>query len=95
MKSMSPHQIIVRPIVTEKGHDLSQDHNQYAFQVQMRASKKDVKAAVEEIFNVRVQKVRTMVVKGKPRRRRIRRGVCPDWKKAIVTVHSDQRIDIF
>ena len=69
---LEPHQIILRPLVTEKGVHRSTRQNQYAFEVNRLADKKDVKRAIEELFDVRVVKVRTQNRKGKPRRYRFR-----------------------
>ena len=92
---LSPHQIILRPLVTEKGVHRSSRYNQYAFEVNKVADKDDVKAAVEELFDVKVTKVRTQNRKGKPRRYRFRHGATKSWKKAIVTLDSEHRIEFF
>jgi large subunit ribosomal protein L23 len=92
---LKPHQIILRPLVTEKGMHRSSRHNQYAFEVSPLATKEDVRRAVEELFDVRVTKVNTQSRKGKPRRHRFRRGYTKDWKKAIVTLDSEDRIEFF
>jgi large subunit ribosomal protein L23 len=92
---LEPHQIILRPLVTEKGMHRSTRHNQYAFEVNPLASKDDIRRAVEELFDVVVEKVNTQNRKGKPRRHRFRRGHTKDWKKAIVTLHPEHRIDFF
>jgi large subunit ribosomal protein L23 len=65
---LAPHQVIVRPLVTEKGMHRSTRHNAYAFEVNRTATKHDVRRAVEELFHVRVIAVRTVNHKGKPRR---------------------------
>ncbi|MBI1903979.1 MAG: 50S ribosomal protein L23 [Planctomycetia bacterium] len=92
---LAPHQVIFRPLVTEKGMHRSTRHNAYAFEVNKLASKEDVRKAVEELFNVKVLKVRTQNRKGKPRRTRFRSGHTADWKKAIVKLHPENRIDFF
>jgi large subunit ribosomal protein L23 len=92
---LKPHQIILRPLVTEKGMHRSSRHNQYAFEVNRLATKEDIRRAVEELFDVRVIKVNTQSRKGKPRRHRFRRGYTKDWKKAIVTLDSEDRIEFF
>jgi large subunit ribosomal protein L23 len=92
---LAPHQVIFRPLVTEKGMHRSTRHNSYAFEVNKLATKEDVRKAVEELFNVRVLKVRTQNRKGKPRRTRFRSGHTSDWKKAFVKLHPDNRIDFF
>jgi len=89
------HQVILRPLVTEKGVYHSSELNQYGFEISPLATKRDVKLAVEELFNVKVTKVRTQTRLGKPRRYRFREGYTKDWKKAIVTLDSESRIDFF
>ena len=93
--ALEPHQVILRPLVTEKGMHRSTRHNAYAFEVNRLADKGDIRQAVEELFEVRVLRVRTQNRRGKPRRSRFRRGRTKDWKKAIVTLHEDSRIDFF
>jgi large subunit ribosomal protein L23 len=85
----------VRPLVTEKGMHRSTRNNAYAFEVHRLANKADVRRAVEELFNVTVLKVHTQTRKGKPRRTRFRAGTTGDWKKAIITLHSEDRINFF
>jgi large subunit ribosomal protein L23 len=93
--TIEPHQVIVRPLVTEKGMHRSTRNNAYAFEVHRLATKADVRRAVEELFNVHVLKVHTQSRKGKPRRTRFRAGYTGDWKKAIVTLDKEHRIDFF
>jgi len=92
---LESHQVILRPLVTEKGMQRSGRHNAFAFEINKLADKLDVKRAVEELFDVRVLKVRTQNRHGKRRRTRFRLGTTRDWKKAIVTLHQDDRIDFF
>ena len=92
---LEPHQIILRPLVTEKGMHRATRNNQYAFEINPLATKDDVRRAVEELFTVKVLKVRTQNRKGKPRRHRFRMGFTKDWKKALVTLHNESRIDFF
>lgn len=92
---LEPHQVILRPLVTEKGTHVSEKYNQYPFEVHPRATKSDVKRAVEELWNVKVMRVRTQNRKGKPRRHRTSHGYRRDWKKAIVELHGDDRIAFF
>lgn len=92
---LEPHQIILRPLVTEKGVHRSTRHNAYAFEVNRMATKLDVRRAVEEMFDVKVIKVRTQNRKGKPRRTRFRYSYTKDWRKAIVTLDAEHRIDFF
>ena len=93
--TLEPHQVIVRPLVTEKGMHRSTRNNAYAFQVHNLATKTDVRAAVEELFNVKVLDVNTQTRKGKPRRTRFRSGITGNWKKAIVTLDKEHMIDFF
>ena len=92
---LEPHQIILRPLVTEKGMHRSTRYNAYAFEVNRLATKDDVRRAVEELFDVHVIAVRTQNRKGKPRRTRFRYGYTKDWKKAIVKLDPEYRIDFF
>ncbi|MFG0263325.1 MAG: 50S ribosomal protein L23 [Novipirellula sp. JB048] len=92
---LEPHQVLLRPLVTEKGVHRASRNNQYAFQIHRDANKLDVKKAVETLFDVKVEKVRTQTRKGKTRRYRFRAGRTADWKKAIVTLGPDHRIDFF
>ena len=92
---LEPHQVLLRPLVTEKGVHRASRHNQYAFEIHRDATKTDVKKAVESLFEVKVVKVRTQTRKGKLRRYRYRFGKTADWKKAIVQLHEDHRIDFF
>jgi large subunit ribosomal protein L23 len=94
-KGISPHQIVLRPLVTEKGVHRASRNNQYAFEIHRQATKHDVKSAIELLFNVEVEKVCTQNRKGKNRRYRFRMGRTSDWKKAIVHLRGDGRIDFF
>src|SRR5262245_44521111 len=89
------HQVLIAPLVTEKGTHQSTHHNAYPFQVNLWATKDLVKKAVEEFFNVRVLKVRTQTRMGKKRRFRFKVGRLPNWKKAIVTLHPEDKIEFF
>jgi len=92
---LEPHQVILRPLVTEKGMHRSTRYNAYAFEVNPLATKQDIRHAVETLFEVRVDKVRTQNRRGKPRRVRFRQGRTSDWKKAVVTLDPEHRIDFF
>jgi len=92
---LESYQVILRPLVTEKGTHLSEKYNSYTFRVHPLASKEDIRKAVEELWDVRVVKVNTQTRKGKPRRHRMAFGYTKDWKKAIVTLHEDDRISFF
>jgi large subunit ribosomal protein L23 len=94
---LEAHQVIIAPLITEKGTHQSthEHHNAFAFQVNLWATKDQIKAAVQELFNVRVEKVRTQLRVGKKRRYRFRFGRLPNWKKAIVKLHKDDKIEFF
>ncbi len=92
---LEPYQVILKPLVTEKGTHLSTRHHQYQFKVHLMATKADIKKAVEQLFNVRVLAVRTQLYKGKPRRFKMRLGRTGDWKKAIVKLHAEDNIAFF
>lgn len=92
---LEPYQVILRPLVTEKGTHLSERRHQYQFQVVMSATKADIRKAVETLWNVRVEDVRTQVYKGKPRRFKMRLGHTGEWKKAIVKLHAEDHIAFF
>jgi large subunit ribosomal protein L23 len=93
--ALEPHQVIVKPLVTEKGMHKSTRNNAYAFEINRLATKEDVKRAVESLFEVKVIKVATQNRKGKVRRTRFRLGQTKDWKKAIVTLDGESRINFF
>ena len=89
------YNIVIRPLVTEKGTHQSQTRNAYAFQVATEANKVQIRHAVEKIYGVRVVDVRTAMRKGKPRRTGYRWGATSHWKKAVVVLHQDDHIDLF
>lgn len=92
---LQPHQVILRPLVTEKGMHQSERYNAYTFEVATAATKDDIRNAVEELWSVRVVRVRTQNRKGKPRRHKMSTGYTKDWKKAIVELHEEDRIAFF
>jgi large subunit ribosomal protein L23 len=92
---LQPHQIVLRPLVTEKGMHRSTRNNAYAFEVNRLANKSDVKRAVEELFEVSVLKVHIQNRKGKPRRTKFHLGRTATWKKAIVSLDPEHRIELF
>ena len=91
---MTARQVIVRPVVSEKSYALLAA-NKYTFRVHESANKTQVRQAVEEIFGVRVTGVRTAWVKAKPKRRGWTTGKRRRWKKAVVTLHQDDSIELF
>jgi large subunit ribosomal protein L23 len=92
---LAAHQVVIRPLVTEKGMHRSTRQNAYAFQVNKLATKVDVRRAIEELFHVKVLKVYIQNRKGKPRRSRFRSSYTADWKKAIVKLDAEHKIDFF
>ncbi len=86
----SHYDIIEKPIITEKSMDQMADRK-YTFKVDIRANKTEIKKAIEKIFDVKVEKVNTMIMKGKMKRLGKHEGKRPDWKKAIVTLTPDSK----
>ena len=86
---LEPYQVILRPLVTEKGTHQSTHRNAFPFEVNPWATKDEIKAAAEELFGVHVKKVNTANRLGKSRRFRFRMGKLPNWKKAIITLTAD------
>lgn len=87
--------IVRKVLITEKGTVLRETQNQYFFEVARDANKIEIKQAVESIFHVKVADVRTMQLRGKVKRQGRWVGKRNDWKKAIVTLGADQKIDLF
>ena len=92
---MKVHQIIQRPLVTEKSTLVREERNEVTFAVDPKASKHDVRRAVEELFSVRVEDVRTMRMPRKMRRVGRFIGARPQWKKAVVRLAEGQSIEFF
>jgi large subunit ribosomal protein L23 len=89
---MDIHQIIKKPLITEKATILKEKENKYVFMVDKAVSKGQIKQAVEELFKVVVENVHTAIIPGKLRRMGAHAGYRPDWKKAIVKVKKGQTI---
>jgi large subunit ribosomal protein L23 len=92
---MDPHKIIIRPVISEKSYNLIEVEDQYTFEVDRRANKNQIKAAVEEAFDVRVRRVNTVNVKSKPKRQGLSSGRTASWKKAVVKLAEGERIELF
>jgi large subunit ribosomal protein L23 len=90
----SAHDVIIRPVVSEKSYGLIDANGQYTFEVQPTANKTEIKLAIEQVFGVKVEKIRTLNRKGKTRRTKFGMGKRKDTKRAIVTLKSGS-IDIF
>jgi large subunit ribosomal protein L23 len=95
VKVDNPYQVVIRPLITEQGTRQAEVLRAYQFEVHPKANKTQIKQAVEMIYNVKVIDVRTANHKGKPRRRGRARGTTAHWKKAVVVLHEDYRIDLF
>jgi len=92
---LTPYQVVVKPLVSEKGVHQATRHNRYAFQVHPQANKDEIKAAVEELFNVKVIAVATQNHQGKKRRSRFKMGSTKSWKKAIVKLGPEHKLEFF
>jgi large subunit ribosomal protein L23 len=92
---MNAQQIVLGPLVTESSMTMRDEQNKYAFRVHPRATKPEIRKAVEELFEVKVVGVTTMAVLGKVKRLGRYSGRRPSWKKAIVRVAKDQKIEIY
>jgi len=90
-----PRSVVRRALITEKGTRLRELRNQYHFEVARDANKIEIKRAIETIFSVKVGSVRTQQLRGKVRRQGRYSGRQSDWKKAIVTLKPDQKIELF
>ena len=89
------HEVIVRPVVTEKSSTAFQVRKEYTFEVHPDANKYQIRAALEQLFDVKVTRVRTMQVRRNAVTRGRTRGVTARWKKAIVTVQDGQSLPVF
>jgi large subunit ribosomal protein L23 len=89
----SPYEVLLSPLLTEKGTLLKEKENKVLFKVAKDANKIEIKKAVEEIFKVKVESVRTMNYKGKKKRLGRFEGMRPSWKKAIVTLKEGEKLD--
>lgn len=92
---LNPHEVIIKPIISEHSIKLSDLQNTYTFRVKKDANKVEIKNAVEALFDVKVKKVNVLNLKGKKRRVRVRVGMTSSWKKAYVSLQSGDRIEIF
>jgi large subunit ribosomal protein L23 len=92
--SLHPSQVLIRPVVSEKSYEQIQT-NQYTFRVHKDAHKTQIRQAVEELFDVKVERVNVVKVQPKPKRRGNIKGTRPGWKKAIVQLRKGDSIEIF
>ncbi len=91
----NPRDIIIEPVVSEKSYDLVADNNTYTFIVDPRTNKTEIRQAIEEIFDVKVSSVNTMIRKGKQKRTGYTIGRRKDTKRALVTLVDGDSIDVF
>lgn len=92
---LEPYQVIIRPIVTEKAFHNSSARNTYTFEVNKLASKLDIKDAIEALYDVKVVAVSTQNRQGKKRRNRKGVGCTKSWKKAMVKLDDEYRLDLY
>jgi large subunit ribosomal protein L23 len=90
-----PRTIVRKALITEKGTALRELRNQYHFEVARDANKIEIRRAIEVIFSVKVDEVRTMQMRGKVKRQGRYQGKRSDWKKAIITLQPEQKIELF
>ncbi len=90
-----PHQVMLRPLLTEKGTRLKEEGNQYIFRVAVTANKVEIRQAIEQLFKVTVLDVHTTRVRGKIKRLGRFQGRRPDWKKAIATLKEGDSIELY
>lgn len=91
----SVYDVIKRPIISEKSTALAEVAGKYAFEVDTKANKQEIRDAVQGLFNVKVREVRTLVVHGKVKRVGRFETKRPNWKKALVTLAEGQKIEFF
>jgi len=87
-----PYQIILRPVITEKSTALKEKNREVCFEVAMTANKSEIKKAVEHLFKVKVDSVRTQIKVGKERRMGRNVGMKKDWKKALVRLKEGEKM---
>lgn len=92
---MNEYNVIVRPLVTEQGMHFANTRSAYSFEVNKRANKIEIRNAIEKLYDVRVEKVRTSLRRGKAKRRGRHIGLTRSWKKAVVYLKADDHIDLF
>ena len=92
--SLHPNEVLLAPVVTEKAY-AQIDNNKYSFRVHPDAHKTQVRQAVEQLFDVKVERVNISMVQPKPKRRGLHRGTKPGWKKAVVQLRAGDTIEIF
>ena len=92
--SLQPNEVLLAPVVSEKSYNLIEERK-YAFKIHPDAHRTQVRQAVEQLFDVHVERVNILKVQAKPKRRGLIKGTRPGWKKAIVKLHPGQEIELF
>ncbi|MBW8742164.1 MAG: 50S ribosomal protein L23 [Acidobacteria bacterium] len=92
--SLDVREVLLAPVVTEKAY-AGVEANKYVFRVHPDAHKTQIRQAVEELFDVKVERVNVSTVQSKPKRRGVHRGIKPGWKKAFVQLRQGDSIEIF
>lgn len=87
-----PYQIILRPVITEKSTALKERNREVCFEVALHANKTEIKKAVEQLFKVKVEEVRTQIKRGKERRMGRSSGLTKTWKKAVVRLKAGEKM---
>ena len=90
-----PRSILLAPVVSEKSYGLIAERRKYTFKVHPKAHKTQIRQAVEQLFEVKVERVNILMVQPKPKRRGAHRGKRPGWKKAVVQLREGDSIEIF
>ena len=93
--SLHPNEVLLAPVVSEKSYEQIEANHRYSFRVHPDAHKTQIRQAVEELFNVHVERVNVIQVRSKPKRRGLVKGRKPGWKKAIVQIKAGESIEIF
>ena len=93
--SLHPNEVLLAPVVSEKSYAQIEGSNTYSFRIHPDAHKTQVRQAVEELFDVHVERVNIVQVRSKPKRRGLVKGRKPGWKKAIVQIKAGESIEIF
>jgi large subunit ribosomal protein L23 len=92
---MNIEQILLKPVITEKSTLMASNDNKYVFKIGMKANKQLVAAAIKQIYNVEPKSVNIVNIRRKTKRTRYGVGMKPAWKKAIITLKSGEKIDLY
>ena len=92
---MNPHDVLIRPLLTEKITAIRETKNSIAFSVHRQATRIDIRRAVEKVFSVKVASVNVMNVRGKKKRQGRFTGRRSDWRKALITIKEGEKIELY